>query len=92
MVLTGRRVPASEALAWGLCDRVFPPDRLRDEARALAASLAAKDPGAVSAAKRALRLRAVLPLAEGLAVETRTFVELFDRPQREAAMNRFLRR
>jgi enoyl-CoA hydratase len=92
MLLTGRHVPAATALEWGLCDRVVPPDQLRAEATALARSLAAKDPAAVSAAKRALRLRAVLPLAEGLVHETELFVDLFDRPERVAAMERFLSR
>lgn len=92
LVLTGRRVPAAEALAWGLCDRVFPAARLREEATALAHTLVAKDPGSLSAGKRALRASALLSPAEGLAVETELFVELFDRPERVAAMGRFVRR
>jgi enoyl-CoA hydratase len=92
MVLTGRRVPAAEALAWGLCDRVFPADRLRDEATALARALAGKDAQSLAACKRALRARALLSPAEGLAVETELFVQLFDRPEREVAMGRFVRR
>lgn len=92
MILTGRRVPAAEALAWGLCDRVFPADRLREEATALAQALAAKDAQSLAACKRALRARALLPPAEGLAVETELFVQLFDRPERVAQMGRFVRR
>ena len=92
MVLSGRRVPAAEALSWGLCDRVFPLERLRAEATLYAQLLAAKDPQALAAGKRALRLRSVVPLEEGLAVETELFVQLFDRPEREAAMGRFVRK
>lgn len=92
MLLTGRRVPASEALAWGLCDRVFPAERLREEATALARTLATKDPQSLAACKRALRARTLLSTAEGLAVETELFVQLFDRPERVAAMSRFVRR
>jgi enoyl-CoA hydratase len=92
MVLTGRRVPAAEALAWGLCDRVVPPESLREEALALARSLAAKDAGSLAAAKRALSAPGELAPAEGMRLETDLFVELFDRPEREDAMRRFLKR
>jgi enoyl-CoA hydratase/carnithine racemase len=54
--------------------------------------MAGKDALALAAAKRALRLRGMLPLAEGLAHETELFAQLFDRPEREAAMSRFVRR
>lgn len=92
MVLTGRRIPAAEALAWGLCDRVTAPAQLREEATALARVLAAKDAGSLAACKRALRASTLLPPAEGLAVETELFVQLFDRPEREVRMARFVRR
>jgi enoyl-CoA hydratase len=92
MVLTGRRVPAAEALQWGLCDRVFPAAGLLDGAAEVARSLAAKDPGALTAAKRALRERADLPLSAGLKLETDLFVQLFDRPERIDAMGRFVKR
>lgn len=92
MILTGRRVRAEEAHSWGLCDRVFPPERLRDEAVILAKGLAAKDAEALAAAKRALRWRSELPLSETLRLETDAFVELFQRPERQAAMERFLKR
>jgi enoyl-CoA hydratase len=92
LVLTGRRVPAPEALSWGLCDRVFPADQLREEVTVLARTLAEKDPEALAAAKRALRMRSVLPLAEGLHLETQLFVDLFDRPEREERMGKFVRK
>jgi enoyl-CoA hydratase len=41
MVLTGRAVGAREALEWGLANRVVPAGRSREEAEALAASIAA---------------------------------------------------
>jgi enoyl-CoA hydratase len=92
MVLTGRRVPAPEALAWGLCDRVFPAASFHQNVTDLGRMLAAKDPEAVATAKRALRARAILFLSEGLNLETQLFVDLFDRPEREARMARFIRR
>jgi len=92
MVLTGRRIPAAEALAWGLCDRVFPAASLRDEAEALAREIALQDAGALAAAKEALAAAGALPPAEGLARETDLFVRAFDRPERRDAMTRFLSR
>ncbi len=92
MILTGRRVRAEEALTWGLCDRVCPPERLCEEATRLARTLAEKDAEALAAAKRALRWRSELPLSETLRLETDVFVELFQRPERTAAMERFLKR
>ena len=41
MILTGRPVPAREALEWGLANRLVPRGRAREEAEALAASVAA---------------------------------------------------
>lgn len=40
MMLLGEKIPASQALDWGLVTRVFPPDALMDEARRIAADLA----------------------------------------------------
>jgi enoyl-CoA hydratase len=92
MLLTCRRVPASEALSWGLCDRVFPPETLREETRALASTLQRWDPAALTAASQALSRALELPPDQGLALETELFVDLFDRPERAEAMARFLKR
>ena len=51
LLLTGRRMPASEALGWGLVNRVVPAARLLDEARELAAQLADTAPLAITAVK-----------------------------------------
>lgn len=92
MILTGRRVGAHDGLSWGLCDRVCPPTSLREEATVLARLLADKDPLALTMIKRALRAPAITSREEGLRLETELFVELFDRPEREEAMGRFLKR
>ncbi len=92
MIFTGRRVAASEAQAWSLADRVFPHDTLREEATTLAHALAAKDPAALAASKRALGEGADLPLAEGLKLETEIFTRLWDREERVTAMDAFLKR
>jgi enoyl-CoA hydratase len=55
-LLTGDRIPAGEAVALGLANRVVPDDRLLAEAVALAQHLAAQPPQAVQETKRALNL------------------------------------
>ncbi|MBI3909802.1 MAG: enoyl-CoA hydratase/isomerase family protein [Armatimonadetes bacterium] len=92
LILTGARVPALEALRLGLVDRVVPPERLLEGARALADVMARKPPAALRAAKRAVRAAERLSLAEGLRRERQAFTALFEMPERAAAMARFLRK
>jgi enoyl-CoA hydratase/carnithine racemase len=55
MSFTGDALTAQEALACGLVSKVVPADKLMDEARALAARIAANPGGALRMAKRLLR-------------------------------------
>ena len=55
ILLTGRRVPADEALALGLVGAVVAEDDLLPQAAAAAQEIAAKSPDAVQATKRLLR-------------------------------------
>ena len=55
MFLTGRRVKAEEALAWGLVDEVAPLADLLSSAQALAAEIAENAPLAVIATRKTLR-------------------------------------
>ena len=54
LLYTGRRVPAAEALALGLLDRVVEPERLGEVVDGLAATIAANAPLSVRAAKAAI--------------------------------------
>src|SRR3954471_21257756 len=54
MGLLGERVPAQQALDWGLVNFVHPDDRLMDEANALAARLAAGPTRSYASSKKAL--------------------------------------
>jgi enoyl-CoA hydratase len=73
LILTGRRVPAAEALALGLVTRVYPAATLRAEALAYARELAAKAPIAVRLALDAVRAGLEQPLGEALAHEAALF-------------------
>ncbi|MDX2357077.1 crotonase/enoyl-CoA hydratase family protein [Dietzia sp. PP-33] len=55
MALTGDRVTAEQAAAWGLVNEVVAPEDLLEAARALAARVAKNPPHAVRMAKRLLR-------------------------------------
>lgn len=55
MLLTGRRVKAQDALAWGLVDELAPAERLREAASALAGEIAAAAPLGVEATRATLR-------------------------------------
>ncbi|HEX8004242.1 MAG TPA: crotonase/enoyl-CoA hydratase family protein [Mycobacteriales bacterium] len=71
MVLTGRAVPADEALAWGLANRVVAPGRAVEEAVALAHELAALPPHCLRGDRASLYEGWDLPLAEALRNEHR---------------------
>ncbi|HSD10084.1 MAG TPA: enoyl-CoA hydratase-related protein, partial [Candidatus Binatia bacterium] len=73
LILTGRRVPAQEALAMGLVTRVVPAASLMDEVRAFARELAGKPPVAVRLAMDAIMRGLDLPFAEGSALEASLF-------------------
>lgn len=66
MTFTGRLVGADEALAKGLVLKVVPPEKLMDEAKALAGVIASKPPRAVRQAKRLLRAGEAMDLANFL--------------------------
>lgn len=51
ILMGGARIPAEEALSWGLFDRLVPPEALMDSARTLAADALAAEAGHVAAIK-----------------------------------------
>src|SRR2546428_686204 len=81
LVWSARMVPAAEALALGLFDRVVPHERLQAEARALARLWASPPPLAVRRAKEALYLSEQRPLAAMLELELAQQMELFATPE-----------
>jgi enoyl-CoA hydratase len=71
MILTGRPVPAREALAWGLADRLVPNGKAREEAEALAASVAAFPQTCMRGDRASAYEQWALPLDDAIANELR---------------------
>ena len=70
LIITGRRIDASEALRVGLVDHMYPQEQLMPEARKLAEEIAKLHPRLVEGAKRAINLTMSTPLDTGLRMET----------------------
>lgn len=70
-VLLGETIDADQAVRRGVVHRVIDADGLEAEALTIARQLAGLDPPVARSAKRALRVAADLPLADGLGAERR---------------------
>ncbi len=77
MILLGERYPASALHEMGLAWRVVPDDRLIEEARAVAAKVAALPPRAVTDFKRVIGKAAFGDIAGAQALETEATVRSF---------------
>ncbi len=69
MALLGERVPAAQALEWGLVNWVYPDDALRDEGEQLVSRLAAGPTRSYAASKQALNRFIYRDLDDQLALE-----------------------
>jgi enoyl-CoA hydratase/carnithine racemase len=69
LIFTARRITGTEAAALGIVDRLVPGGRAREEALALATTIAANSPVGVRNAKRALRLGYGSDLASAMEIE-----------------------
>jgi enoyl-CoA hydratase/carnithine racemase len=78
LIFGGRQVRADEALAIGLVDKVAVPESVLETALTWARELAAGAVVAIGLAKRAIDEGLGRPLDEGLDLEARAFVEVFD--------------
>ncbi|MBA3653101.1 MAG: crotonase/enoyl-CoA hydratase family protein [Actinobacteria bacterium] len=74
LTYTGRMISGTEAKELGLATHVS--DHPRDDALALAAEIAAKNPSAVRGAKKLLNMAGQVPVADGLKAEERTMMSL----------------
>jgi len=90
LVLTGRMMDAQEAERAGLVSRVVAPDKLLDEALAIAAQIAEYSLPSVMMAKEAVNRAFEAPLAEGMLFERRLFHALFGTEDQKEGMAAFV--
>jgi enoyl-CoA hydratase len=91
-LLTSARIPADQAVALGLANRVVPDELLLDEAFALADRLAAQPPQAVQSTKRALNMHMKRAVAGVLEYALTEEFASFDTPEHQALVRTFLER
>lgn len=90
LILTGRYVGASEALAIGLVNSVVPSADVYDTAREMATRLARGPALALRAAKQAIDVGVETDLATGLEIERISFAALFATDDRAIGMSAFV--
>jgi enoyl-CoA hydratase len=90
LILTGRQLPAREAEAHGLVNRVVGREQMLPQALALAGEIAALPPLAVMAAKEAINRAYELNLEAGLEFERRNFFLLFATEDQKEGMAAFV--
>jgi len=89
MILTGRPVDAQEALTFGLANRVVPAGRAREEAEALARTIAAFPERCVRSDRRSAWEGAGLPLPAAIANEFRLGKATIDSGESQEGARRF---
>ena len=77
ILLTGEPIPAEEAYRIGLINRIVPPERLMEEAEAVARRIAENGPLAVRKAKEAVLRTSGVPLEEAFKIENEIGREVF---------------
>jgi enoyl-CoA hydratase len=90
LCLTGRMMDAAEAERAGLVSRIFPVDKLMDEALAMAEKIAAMSQPAAAMAKSAVNRALETTLAEGMSVERDLFRSTFALEDRSEGMAAFI--
>jgi enoyl-CoA hydratase len=91
-LLTSARIPADQAVALGLANRVVPDADLLDEAVAVAEKLAAQPPQAVQSTKRALNMHMKRAIAGVLEYALAEEFASFDTPEHQELVRGFLER
>lgn len=77
MILTGQNIDAQEAWRIGLVQGISEPDKLMEDAMALATQIASRGPSAIRYAKRAIRKGLILSMDKGMDTEKDYFSRLF---------------
>ena len=90
MLYTGESIDAHEAHRLGSIESVVPPEQLRDEALALARTIASKSPKALRLAKWSLNGIELLDVKESYRYEQGFTLELYTSPDSREARNAFV--
>jgi enoyl-CoA hydratase/carnithine racemase len=90
MLLTGEPISAQRALEWGLVNRVVPAEKLDEEVRRLAETLAAKPPATVAAGKRAFYQQMDLGLEQAYRLASGVIAASFAHAEGRAGMDAFI--
>jgi enoyl-CoA hydratase len=90
LILTGRMMDAQEAERAGLVSRVVAPDKLLDEAIAVANAIGEFSLPSVMLAKEAVNRAYESPLSDGILFERRMFHSLFATEDQKEGMRAFL--
>lgn len=92
LIFTGKMIDANEALRIGLVNSVFEPEKLMEEARALANSIALNAPIAVRLCKSAINRGIQCDIDTALMYETEVFGECFATEDQKEGMTAFVER
>lgn len=90
LCLTGRMMEADEAERCGLVARIVPADELMEEARSLAATIAAMPRAAAMMTKEAINAAFETPLSQGIQFERRLFQSLFATDDQKEGMKAYV--
>jgi enoyl-CoA hydratase/carnithine racemase len=90
MLLTGEPISAQRALEWGLVNRVVPAEKLDEEVRRLAETLAAKPPATVAAGKRAFYQQMDLGLEQAYRLASGVIAASFAHAEGRAGTDAFI--
>lgn len=90
MILTGEAIDAQEAYKLGLVNRVVPVESYLEEAIQIAKLIASRPPVAVRLAREALRYGLETTMRDGIEVERRNFLLLFDSDDQKEGMKAFI--
>ena len=92
MILTADNIRAEDALAYGLVNRVTEPEKLLEEALAMAERIASRAPLAVRWANDAIRRGLEVDIDSGIAIEADLFAMCFATGDQKEGMKAFLER
>lgn len=91
LLLIDQSITANQAVAWGMASRIVPPDRIREEALLIAASITRQRPGSVQRSKRLLWGDRTF-IAARLEAEREQFVKQIESVEAQEGMMAFLQR